>query len=303
MDALTVEETAARIADMRIRGAGRIARSAALALGHFAGEYRGREAEAFRKALEAEAARLLATRPTAISLSNAIGLVCRGAKDVADAREARLAVMEAARRFAEDADEAVERVAEVAAARVPKGATVLTHCNSSAAVAAIVRAHDAGGARAYCTETRPWRQGRITARELESAGVPVTLIVDSAVGYVMDGVDIVLVGADTIEWDGSLLNKVGTLQVACAAKRCGKPFVCCAESYKFAPPSHEGRRRELELRDASEVLDGQRMPGVKVLNPVFDRTPPELVTTYATEHGECAPAKALAFAKEYLEGL
>mgnify|MGYP002814198869 CR=1 FL=1 len=115
--------------------------------------------------------------------------------------------------------------AAIAAARVHKGAKVLTHCNSSAAVAAIVQAHKNGGVEAFCTETRPWRQGRITARELAAAGVPVTLVVDSAVGLLMPDINVVLVGADTIEWDGCLLNKVGTSQLACAAVGSARPVV------------------------------------------------------------------------------
>jgi len=173
----------------------------------------------------------------------------------------------------------------------------------SAAVASIIRAHRDGGVEAYCTETRPWRQGRITARELADAGVPVTMVVDSAVGLLMPKMNAVLVGADAVEWDGSLLNKVGTVQLACAAARCKVPLICCAESYKFVPPSQRGKRREIEFRESLEVLDGVDLPGVSIWNPVFDRTPPELVTVYATEHGECAPAGALDFSRMHLEGL
>jgi ribose 1,5-bisphosphate isomerase len=129
------------------------------------------------------------------------------------------------------------------------------------------------------------------------------MVVDSAVGLLMPKMNAVVVGADAVEWDGSLLNKVGTVQLACAASRCKVPVVCCAESYKFVPPSHKGKRREIEIRESLEVLDGVEMPGVAVWNPVFDRTPPEMITVYATEHGECAPAGALDFSNRYLEGL
>ncbi|MFH0816533.1 MAG: S-methyl-5-thioribose-1-phosphate isomerase [Methanobacteriota archaeon] len=302
-NALCVKETAERIADMRIRGAGRIARSAALALGEMASGFKGAELSDFKSKLELSAAELVATRPTAVSLSNAVGLVVRSAAKAGTVDEARESVTRAASDFARASETAVKRLAVVAAAKVPKGARVLTHCNSSAAVAAIIRAHQNGGVEAFCTETRPWRQGRITARELAAAGVPVTLVVDSSAGLLMPDIDIVLVGADTVEWDGSLLNKVGTSQLACAAARNSVPFVCCAESYKFAPPSQAGKRREIELRSADEVLDGAELPDVKVWNPVFDRTVPGLINSYATEHGEVAPAGALDFARKHLEGL
>ena len=257
----------------------------------------------FRVELDRSAAELTATRPTAVSLSNAIGLVSRSAAKARTVGEARELVSRAAADFARDSDTAVERLAIVAASKVPKGAKGLTHCNSSAAVAAIIHAHKAGGVEAFCTETRPWRQGRITVRELADAGVPVTLIVDSAVGLLMPDIDAVLVGADTVEWDGSLLNKVGTSQLACAASRNSVPFYCCAESYKFAPPSQAGKRREIELRGADEVLDGAVLPGANVWNPVFDRTPPELITAFVTEHGQVAPAGAFDYTRKHLEGL
>jgi ribose 1,5-bisphosphate isomerase len=302
-DALEVRDAAGRITDMRIRGAGRIARAAALALGRYADEFKGGDLAAFRAGLDASARTLAATRPTAVSLSNAVGLVVRACRDAKSLEEARESVSQAAAAFARESEGAVEKLAAVAAKRVKRGGTVLTHCNSSAAVAAIIEAHRSGGVEAYCTETRPWRQGRITAHELASAGVPVTIIVDSAVGLLMPKVDAVLVGADAIEWDGSLLNKVGTLQIACAAARCGVPVMCCAESYKFAPPSQRGKRREIELREAMEVLDGSPLEGVGVWNPVFDRTPPELILAFATEHGEVSPGMAFEFASRHLGGL
>jgi ribose 1,5-bisphosphate isomerase len=301
--ALDVRQTAARIADMRIRGAGRIARAAALSLGVFADGYTGGDLASFKADMESSARELVATRPTAVSLSNAVWLVARssrGAKDVAEAREL---VSRSAKDFAAESETAVERVARTAAARLRPGARVLTHCNSSAAVASIIKAHGQGGVEAYCTETRPWRQGRITASELAAAGVPVTIVVDSAAGLLMPKLDAVLVGADAVEWDGSLLNKIGTLQIACSAARAKVPLICCAESYKFVPPSQRGIRREIELREAMEVLDGAEIPGAGVWNPVFDRTPPELITAYATEHGEVAPGSSLDFATKHLEGL
>ena len=300
---LDVRQTAGRIVDMRIRGAGRIARSVALALAVYAERFQGDDLAAFKSGLDSSVRELAATRPTAVSLSNAVGLVSRSAKSAATVADAKEFVIRAAREFAASSGTAVERAAKVPATRVPAKARVLTHCNSSAAVASIIRAHRDGGVEAYCTETRPWRQGRITARELADAGVPVTMVVDSAVGLLMPKMNAVLVGADAVEWDGSLLNKVGTVQLACAAARCKVPLICCAESYKFVPPSQRGKRREIEFRESLEVLDGVDLPGVSIWNPVFDRTPPELVTVYATEHGECAPAGALDFSRMHLEGL
>jgi ribose 1,5-bisphosphate isomerase len=142
----------------------------------------------------------------------------------------------------------------------------------------------------YATETRPWRQGLITSRELAEAGVDVTLIVDSAVRSVMGKVDRVFVGADTVASDGSLYNKVGTSAIALAANEFGKEFSVCAETYKFSPLTLLGEPVAIEEREKEEVAkDGEIHPSVKVFNPVFDRTPAKYISGYVTENGIIPP--------------
>jgi len=152
----------------------------------------------------------------------------------------------------------------------------------------------------YACETRPMFQGRITARALAAKGVPTTIIVDSASRSLFGGVRAVFVGADAVEWDGSVVNKIGTLQLAACARDHGVPFYVCAESYKFCPPSQTGKRRLIEERDPREVAS---IPGVKVRNPVFDRTPPEMIRKIITEHGAVKPIDTSIYVGKHLEGL
>ena len=172
--------------------------------------------------------------------------------------------------------------------------TVLTHCNSKAALGVIKAAHaDGKDIRAYATESRPWRQGLLTIKDLSAAGVPTTLIIDSAVRWIMKEVDVVLVGADTICSNGALINKIGTSQVALAANEARVPFIVCAETYKFSPKTVYGEMVEIEERDASEVVDPRLIPPkVSVRNPVFDATPAEYIDSIVTEVGLISPYAA-----------
>ncbi|MBI4999927.1 MAG: S-methyl-5-thioribose-1-phosphate isomerase [Euryarchaeota archaeon] len=289
------------IASMRVRGAGRIARCAAEALGRHATTLHSNNVAAFRREMKAAAKKLIDARPTAVSLSNAVGLVMRAMPRKGTVEGARKAIVCASREFCKASDSAVEKVGEKGAGLVPTSGKVMTICNSSAVVSVLVHAGKAGkGFEAYACETRPKFQGRITARELARNGVPTTIIVDSASRYLFDGVKAVFVGADAVEWDGSVVNKIGTLQLAACARDFKVPFYVCAESYKFCPPSQAGARRPIEERDPREVAS---IPGVRVRNPVFDRTPPEMIARIITEHGAIRPRDTEIYVGKHLEGL
>lgn len=303
---MNVEETSVRIEDMTIRGAGRIARSAALALKDYAENYEGQSLEDFLAGLEGAAARLTSTRPTAISLFNGVRLTLRGAKNQPDLESARNLVIENSDAFCELSNSAYERMASYGPEIVPEpGRMAITICNSTAAISVIKAAYQAGKITGvYACETRPKRQGLITIRELAEAGVPVTLIVDSAMRYVMPGVSIAFIGTDTLESDGSVINKIGTLPLAAAARDLGVPVYACAETFKFLPPSKAGQRVEIEQRPVDEIIAPDELPpGADVFNPVFDRVPPELITGIITEVGVTEPSGAASISVKYLEGI
>lgn len=141
------------------------------------------------------------------------------------------------------------------------------------------------------TETRPALQGaRLTAYELHEDGFPVTLISDTMVGSVMGRgkVNKVLVGADRITRTGHVFNKIGTYQVAVLAGRHKIPFYCAAPASTFDLET-DWRNVVIEERSFSEVtnIGEQRIAprGIRIFNPAFDATPPELVTAIITEKG------------------
>ncbi|NLL94434.1 MAG: ribose 1,5-bisphosphate isomerase [Thermoplasmatales archaeon] len=288
---MDVDRTAAAIADMSIRGAGRIARAGAAALSHFADNYKGNDLGGFRRDLEGAKATLLGSRPTAVSLWNGVQASTKGVGGAKDLGEAIALVKANAAAFIDASEKAVGVISEIGAKRICDGDVVMTHCNSAAALGPIIEAHRQGKAvRVYATETRPWRQGLITVRQLAEAGVDTTLIVDTAVRSVMKRVDKVFVGADTVTSHGALVNKIGTSQLALAAHEARKQFYCCAETYKFSPMTLFGDMVTIEERDHGEVVGRDEIPSsVKIFNPVFDSTPPRYIDAIITELGMISP--------------
>lgn len=295
-----VLEIANGIKTMQIRGAGKIARSAAEALKIAALEYNGVEnVTLFKKYIGKVADILLATRPTAVSLPNAVMYVLNGLykSNPNTLEEAVKAVVSAAERFIEESMNAVKLISEAAAKRIKEGSVILTHCHSSVAVSAITEAYKMGRVvKVYSTETRPFYQGRITVRQLLENGVPVIQIPDSAVRYIMHEIDHVIIGADTVASNGAVVNKIGTSQVALAAKEARVRVYVVAETYKFSPTTLIGEPVPIEFREATEVVPESwyRLHSrIKVLNPSFDVTPPEYIDAIITEIGVIPPQAAI----------
>lgn len=276
---------------MEIRGAGRIARAGAQALGDFAVSYDGETLDGFLSDLSDAKRTLLDSRPTAVSLWNGVHATVRGAQDASTLEDAKDLVVRNAAEFCRRSEMAVEEIARIGARRIQDGDTILTHCNSSAALGTIIEAHRQGKRiKVYATESRPWRQGILTVNALADAGVDVTLIIDSAVRAVMKKVDKVFVGADTITSQGALINKVGTSQLALAAHEARVQLYVCAETYKFSPMTLFGDTVTIEERDVSEVVrPGEVRDSVKILNPVFDSTPAAYIDAIITELGMMSP--------------
>jgi ribose 1,5-bisphosphate isomerase len=297
---ITVPEEVAKIAEdiktMKIRGAGRIARAAAKALLIAAREYRDSDLEGFRRYMEEVARLLVSTRPTAVSLPNAVQYVMRRLREgsYSSVEEAKSAVVRAAEEFIEYSLQAVKRIGEIGARLIRTGDRVLTHCNSSA-VESVLRTAWRQGKRfeVFATETRPRFQGYITSRDLAEEGIPVTLIPDSTVLRVIEEKRItkVIVGADTVAANGAVINKIGTSQIALATRLHRIPFIVATETYKFSPYTVTGQPVEIEERDPSEVL-AEPPPGVRIRNPAFDATPPEYIDMIITERGIIPPKSA-----------
>jgi len=301
---MSVRETAEKIKRMEIRGAGRIARAAVEALRFHARDLEARDLAEFRRKMEEAAALLLATRPTAVSLPNAVHLVMMPLGEAEDLEDARQRVISSADEFIRSSKGAVERIGEIGAHHIADGDTILTHCNSEAALSCILTAARQGkDFQVYATEVRPGNQGLITIQTLSEAGIPTHYIVDSAVRHFMNRIDRVFVGADAVAVNGAVVNKIGTSLVALAAHEARTPFIVAAETYKFAPRTTLGELVEIEEREGGEILpaaEAARLRRVIVHNPVFDVTPASYIDLIVTEEGAIPPSLAYIIIREFL---
>ncbi|ELZ34239.1 ribose 1,5-bisphosphate isomerase [Halorubrum tebenquichense] len=301
-----VRETAEAIATMEIRGAATIASAAAEALAEQAeaaaeADATASDPEAFRASLRAAGRTLRETRPTAVSLPNALRYVLQRMEgETVDAL--RDSVVDASDAFVRQLDRAQDDLGEVGANRLADGDTVMTHCHSTDALACIEAAVEQGKSiSAVVKETRPRQQGHITAEALREMGVPVTLIVDSAARRYLDEVDHVVVGADSIAADGGVINKIGTSGLAVNARERGVPIMTAAQTIKLHPETLTGHTVEIEMRDEAEVIESEAREAigeVAVENPAFDVTPPRYMDAIVTEHGQFPPESIVTLMRE-----
>ena len=292
---MIIETTAQQIKAMEIRGAGKIARAVAFALKEYSTQLYEHDTKKYIQALENATIVLKNTRPTAVSLTNAINYVMRNAKgDTVE--QIRDNIIKAADEFISNSENAVNKIAGLCANKIKDGDVILTHCNSTTAVQSIIKAfQDGKKVRVFSTETRPWRQGHITSQALADAGVDVTLIVDSAARHFMKEINIIIIGADTITASGTVYNKIGTSQIALCAHEFNIPVIVCAESYKFSDANIKDEEIKIEERDHNEVVEAGILKGVKIRNPVFDSTPAEYICEIITEQGIVLPQEIPSF--------
>jgi methylthioribose-1-phosphate isomerase len=251
--------------------------------------------------LDAVATQLTATRPTAVDLGAGVRKALAGA----------LAITEVAARPAflwQHAEEMLARqagddrsIGEHGARLLQAGSAVLTHCNAGAlatggygtALGVVRYAFDQGRvAHCYATETRPLLQGaRLTMWELTRAGIPATLLPDTAVASLLASgrVQAVVTGADRIAANGDTANKVGTYGIAAVAARHGVPLYIAAPRTTIDIATPDGSAIPIEFRNDAEVggYGDQRWtpPGTAAYNPAFDVTPAELIAAIITERG------------------
>lgn len=295
-------DVAKRIRNMEIRGAGTIARAAAQALKDYALILKTTNIQEFDNQLSRAAEILISTRPTAVSLPNAVRKVMAYKGESVD--EARSDLVRLADEFISASKEATRRIGLIGSQRIGNGDTIMTHCNSQAALSVIAEAHRSGkNIKVIATESRPRLQGHLTIQQLNDLGIETTLIVDSAVRYFMKDVDLVVVGADAVTANGSVINKIGTSQLAMAAHESRTNLIVAAETYKFSPHTLLGEMVEIEERDTGEVIDPEKLSGMKhvrVKNPAFDVTPSSYIDLICTEAGAISPEMSYIIIRDIL---
>jgi len=281
---MSVESVARDIREMKIQGAVTIAMAAEEALEEFIKNCQAGSRDDFLSQLREEGNKLAEARPSAIALPNAVDMFIEKVEAInlgmPDLKDAALL---AGKELMEDTKDSFKELTEKGSEIVRDGQLILIHCHSSTVTGILKKAWDSGKRfNVICTETRPSKQGFISAKELAEHEIPTTIVIDSAVASVMAGVDIALVGADTILKNGDVVNKIGTLGVALAAKEFGVPMYVATQRLKF---DTKGKGVGIESRPAEEILEGAELPGVEIENLVFDITKKSYFKGIITEGG------------------
>lgn len=307
-----VDEVIQAIQRLAVRGAHAIAGCGALGIAlSLSGPEAGDLTLARRTLLQA-ADSIGEARPTAVNLSWATKRVVRAAIDAPNPVAMRQAALDEALTIIQEDRDVCWRIAEHGRAELAGRSTILTHCNTGRLATAgwgtalgVVYAKSFAGepVRVFACEARPLLQGaRLTAWELEDAGIDVTLIPDGAAAALLcrGGIDAVIVGADRIAANGDTANKIGTLSLAIAARFAGVPFYVAAPSPTYDPNTPTGADIVIEERGADEVRKFMGVycspPDVSVWNPAFDVTPAHLIDGFITETGVLRPPYAQTLA-------
>jgi methylthioribose-1-phosphate isomerase len=305
----TAEQVWDSIQKLKVRGAPAIGIAGAYGLLVGLKPHRNDPMPAFLDTIRDVAGYLNASRPTAVNLSWALKRMVAFAEGQAGAAGGPAALYDAmvgeAVRIHEEDKAICRAIGEHGKGLIAPGSGVLTHCNAGAlatselgtATAPMYLSHAEGKAfRVYTDETRPLLQGaRLTAWELQRAGLDVTLICDNMAATIMSQglVQLCVVGCDRVAANGDTANKIGTLGVAILARHFGIPFYVACPSSTVDLGTPTGAEIVIEERGAEEVTSfGARRTGpeaIQVRNPAFDVTPHALITGFITERGIIRP--------------
>lgn len=297
----TCTDTCDAIRRMVVRGAGAIGAAAGFAMAQASLEAPPGAREAYLTAARRE---IESTRPTARNLFYAVERV------YAAALISENQALDEAQAVADEDAFASKKIGDYGNELIRDGYGIATHCNAGwlafvdygTALSPVYKSHQAGKKIfVYVDETRPRSQGaRLTAWELNNAGIPHAIIPDNATAWYMarGKIDLMIVGADRIAANGDTANKIGTLEKAIAAKHFNIPFYIAAPTSTFDKDCPDGSHIVIEERDQDEVLyqdgitaEGKRekilvcSPGSAALNPAFDVTPAGLIAGFITEKG------------------
>ncbi len=300
----TAQEIWDAIYQLKVRGAPAIGVAAAFGLAALAQQISSQEKEIFLRELKEKKEFLNSARPTAVNLSWALDRmmsVCKKKKEASVTLLKNKLVEEAFLMKKEDID-VCRKIGEYGLRVLKPKDGILTHCNAGqlatckygTATAPIYLGQERGYQfRVYADETRPLLQGaRLTAFELYSAGIDVTLLCDNMSASLMQqgAVQAVLVGCDRVAANGDTANKIGTSVVAAVAHHYQVPFYVCAPTSTIDFNTPTGKEIVIEQRNAEEVSKmwyqkPMTAEGVKIYNPAFDVTDHSLITGFITEQG------------------
>lgn len=298
------QDVAAAIKQMIVRGAPAIGVAAAFGLVLAARRSNSRNIGSLLRDINKAYNIIRATRPTAINLQWGLDRLMKKIQNIRSVSKVKEIMLDEAIQMAEEDIFINRSMGSIGEILLSDGDTILTHCNAGSlatvaygtALGVIRSAKESGKKiRVIATETRPVMQGsRLTAFELQYDNIDVSLIPDTAVGYLMTkgGIKHVIVGADRILTTGHVFNKIGTYQIAVLAKCHNIPFYVAAplSSFDLKNDIDDIVIEERSKEEVTKIAEKKIAPtNIKVINPAFDITPPDLITSIITEKGLIFP--------------
>ncbi|ORX89712.1 IF-2B-domain-containing protein [Basidiobolus meristosporus CBS 931.73] len=247
----------------------------------------------FMKVLEEASQKLRSSTRNFISLAAGCDLymrfVTRTIHDLSDFEACRDHLIERGKAFFERAANCRQDIAIIGSQFIRDDATILIHASSRVVMALLLHAASLKKRfKVYVTESRPSGSGVRVAKSLREAGIPATVVLDSAAGYIMEKVDLVLVGAEGVVENGGVINQIGTYQLAIMAKAANKPFYVVAESFKFVR-LYPLSQYDLPT-DTFSALEPTESCNESIETPYVDYTPPEYITLLFTDLGVLTPS-------------
>ncbi|MHA1298359.1 MAG: translation initiation factor eIF-2B [Candidatus Helarchaeota archaeon] len=282
-----------KIKDLEIQGATEIATFGLKALDNYAQTLKPNSRDEFFEKIEYAGNLLSNIRPTEPCLRNGINCVIKKSMEIQTLSIPALknALNKYVDTYCNFLLNANKKIAEYGARRIITGSTILTHCHSSAVIEILKKAHkDGKDIKVIATETRPKFQGHKTVKELLDFGIDTTMIVDSAMRWIVRHrpIDLILIGADAITVEGTILNKIGSKLLALVAKEHNIPFYVAVTMLKYNPQSEFGNLEIIEMRTKEEVFE-DAPPTLKILNPAFETVSRDLISAFITEIGVFPP--------------
>ena len=293
--AMPLSELTQKIQHSGFGGSAEMVRATVQTLAACAAGSKAATREALGKELEGKVFEILRVTPSIAPRLNLFHRLMRAVED-AQASSEPVAEMRAglagtAQAYLIQQDSAIAAIGQVGAALIRDGDIIFTYSTSGTVASIFQEAHRQGKRFSVrVTESRPANEGHRTAQEVVDLGLPITVGIDAAMGLLIPGCSMFLVGADVITAGGSALCKVGTYPAALVARAHGVPFRIAADTSKFDPLTLLGFPLRVRQRTWTEVFPGISAEKKSILGNTFDVTPSHLITELVTERGIIHPA-------------
>ena len=301
---------AERIKSLEIQGASNIATSAIDFLSNYAKRLKSKDIQKCFADLYNAKEILINTRPTEPAMKNGLKFIMNKLeqeKETCIAKYISDIIEKYKNQYYDMLQSSKKMIAEIGARRFPvadRKFIVMTHCHSSLVTAIFLEAKKQGKEfKVINTETQPRLQGRKTAKKLLKAGVEVIHVVDSAMRWAVRHyqVDLILIGADSITSEGTIINKIGSRLLALVAHEEHVPFYVASPLLKYNPETNLGILETIEMRDPQEIWE-KPPEGIEILNPAFETVSRRYIDGLITEAGIFASSHVPNyFAKLYPE--